>query len=186
MVVNQIMNAVNGMSGNSGSDIQTGTRQPKYRGRQGYPRTLEASDFFDDSGTVSVSTGKYERIGAWEVGARQYAEVGQGDPSLDPAEQGRPLIELKDDADAATTYAARLLHESAQDTETYKVVQDTGEAFKASNRSDRIVLSRASVSGYPRVGEDSRIVLEATFSDNGSGTISEANSSVRVPVTIYE
>lgn len=184
MVFNQLANAVGLNMGGGNQDQNLGTRTPPYKGKQGYPRTLNEESFMD--ATVSISGGKFELLGYYTVGAKQFAEVGQGDPTLDPAEQGRPRIELVDDGSTTLTGEIRLTHESAQGTQEYKIVQDDVDAFNVSNRNQRLVLSRASVDGYPRVGEDSKIGLWFRGDNVGSGTISRANSTVRLPVTIYE
>lgn len=186
MVFNQALQAVGlgNMSGNN-QEQSLGTRTPAYKGRQGYPRTLKETDLFNGS-TVDVSGDKFELLGYFTVGAKQFAEVGQGDPTLDPAEQGRPRIEIQDDTSTTLEGSIRLTHESAQGTQEFKIVEDTVDAFDAANRSDRLVLSRASVDGYPRVGEDSKIGLYFNASTTGSGVVSRSNSTVRLPVTIYE
>jgi len=174
------------MTGQNQENKNLGTRTPTYKGKQGYPRTLKESHFMD--ATVSISGGKYELLGYWTVGAKQFAEVGQGDPTLDPMEQGRPEIVIKDDASTPVelTGSVRITHESAQGTQEYKVIEDDLDAFGVSQRNQRLVLSRASVDGYPRVGEDSKIGIWFNADTTGSGTVSRANSTVRLPVTIYE
>ena len=183
MVINQALNAV-GLGSMNQDNNDLGTRTPTYKGRQGYPRTLKESDFMD--ATVDISGSKFELLGYFRVGAKQFAEVGQGDPTLDPAEQGRPQIVISDDTGTDLDGVVRLTHESAQGTQEFKIIEDTVDAFEASNRSDRLVLSRASVNGYPRVGEDSTIGLFFNAETTGSGVVSRSNSKVRLPVTIYE
>ena len=136
-------------TGQNQENQNLGTRTPTYKGKQGYPRTLKEKHFLD--ATVDISGGKFELLGYWTVGAKQYAEVGQGDPTLDPAEQGRPFIEIVDDGSTTLEGSVRVTHESAQGTQEYKVIDDDVDAFGVSNRNQRLVLSRASVDGYPRV-----------------------------------
>lgn len=185
-MLNQIMSnlGLGQMTGQSQENQNLGTRTPTYKGRKGYPRTLREQDFLD--ATVDISGGKFELLGYFTVGAKQFAEIGQGDPTLDPAEQGRPQIEIVDDASTTLSGVVRLTHESAQGTQEYKVIQDDMSAFNISNRNQRLVLSRASVDGYPRVGEDSKIGLWFNADTTGSGTVSRSNSTVRIPSTIYE
>jgi len=186
MVIQQLANTVtNALGGNAnGSKSQLGSQTPTYRGKRGYPRTLRTSDFF--SGQVNISTGKFEELGKFIVGAKQFAEVGFGDPTLDPQEQGRPQIDLQDGSSNVIEGTIRVTHESAQGTQEFKILEKPLDTLREGTRSERLVQPRASTAGYPRVGEDSKIGLFVNATNNQNGNVDDANSTVRLPVTIYE
>lgn len=172
-----IQNAL-GMGGGNGS-----SDGPTYRGKKGYRRTLQQDDFFTSN--VSYTTGTWEEAGAFTVGAKQFAEVGQGSSNLDPQEQGRVRVHLEDTADTTLNGSVRITHRNATSTQEFKIVEENLGEIDQSTRSERVVAPRASTQGFPRVSEDSDIVLKFNAT-NGNGTLETTDSIVRLPITIYE
>jgi len=182
MVINQLRNA---FSMGNGNNSQLGTRTPTYRGVQGSPKTLTEDDLMD--GDVSITAGEKELIGRFVVPSQTFAETGQGDPSLDPQEQGRPLIDLQDsNASDDVLGEIEIRHESATGKTSLRVVNDTLGAFRTSTRSERLVLPRARTSNVNPVREDSQISLFFIPSAVGTGTVSKSDTKIELPITIYE
>jgi len=167
---------------NLASDLLGQGQQDRTKGMTGFEKTLDTSDFFTSD--VSVSSGKYNLLGYYTVGAQQLVELGQGTNKLEPMEQGRPFVKLQNSSPSVLDGFIKLTHESAQGTETQKIIEERTEAFNESTKSERIVMPRASTRGFSKVKEDSKIGFY--FKPDSDGTVSQSDCTVRIPATVYE
>lgn len=172
------MNLLNQLMGGGDSNPNRAT----YRGKPGYERTLQLDNF--TTSDVSVEPGRFNEIGRFQIGAGQFAEVGVGSVNDNAESQGRPLIDYQDSTPSGISGVHRVLHENATQTQSQKVLQRRSDDLNISNRNERVTLPRVSQKGYARVTEDSFIVLE--FKPDSSNTVATAESTVSLPVTIYE
>jgi len=169
-LTDQLMNAVNQDS--SGSNLGAGN-----------PVTLTQDQFYT-SDQSNLDSGKYNLLGAFEVGAKRQAEVGQGNRSLEGIEQGRPFIDFQDGTPEPVDGDVRVRHEDPYGNNGRTIIEERTEEFRTEDKNQRIVLPRASTQGFPMVTEDSRIAIYLNPDVDGA-TVNASNSKVRLPITRY-
>jgi len=171
-ILDQVMNAVNGDQGNTNPNAV------------GNPVTLTREEFFTNDQTA-LDAGKYNLLGAFEVGAKRQAEYGQGTRQLEGIEQGRPFIDFQDTTPSNVDGDVRLRHEDPYGNNGVTILEERSEEFRQSDKNQRIVLPRASSQGFPRVSEDSRLALYFDPDTDGV-TVSASETTVRLPITRYQ
>lgn len=172
------------VGGRLGNALSGGSNQKNQRKRSKFERTLRIADFFD-SNTNSLPADKYSQLGTFEIKAQLEATLGQGDASLSPEAQGRPLIDIQDDAGNNEDGFIKLTHENATGNSVDVVLEKRTEEFRVSTRSERIVMPRATAKqGVDRLEQDEQIGLY--FKPDSSDVVSSSKSEMELPVTFYE
>ena len=152
----------------------------------GYKKMLKTSDFF--TADKSCASGQYTLLGYYTVGAQQLACVGQGAKGVNPMQQGRPyIIMYTNDATPVQKEGwIKVTHESAQGTNTAKILEERTEEFTQSTRSERLCLPCQTEVGFLPVKQDSKIGLY--FKPDATCTIGfdTGETDIRLPITIWE
>lgn len=172
------------VGGRLGQALSGNSQNQKASKRSKFERTLRTADFFD-SDTNTLPADKYNQLGTFEISAQLEATLGQGDASLSPEAQGRPLIDVQNDSPGDYDGFIKLTHENATGNSVDVVVERRTEEFRVSTRSERIVMPRATAKqGVDRLEQDEQIGLY--FKPDSSDVVSASDTQMELPVTFYE
>jgi len=178
------MSALSGLVGGKLGQMVSGGNQKKRSNGQEYERILKETDFFTGT-TNTLSSGKYHQLGVYSIPPQLEAELGQGDQSLDPMEQGRPYFEVQNGSAAVQPGFLKLTHENSTGNDKNTVVERRSEEFNQSTRSERIVMPKATTkSGISKQGEDDAFGLY--FKPDSDTNVDASNSTGQIPATFYE
>ena len=147
-----------------------------------YPKTLTKTELLnkvDSTSGLAVSSGKWNRLGAYTIPAQQIIQLGQGDPRL-PANQGYIYVFIKDTSNAEVTGKVRLMISDANEV-NYQVIFEEREDVLHGDISDKNKMKAFPLD--PRQAkEDDKIILE--IYPDADKTVSLTNSTVLVPSTV--
>jgi hypothetical protein len=153
---------------------------------KGYKKMLKTADFF--KADKNCEAGQYTLLGYYTVGAQQLACVGQGAKATNPMQQGRPYIKVmsNDVTPIEVVGWIKITHESAQGTNTQKILEERTEEFNQSTRSERLCLPCQTEVGFLPVKQDSKIGIY--FKPDGTDEIGfdTGETDIRLPITIWE
>jgi hypothetical protein len=154
------------------------------RGRPaGFPKTLNAVDL-NLSTDPCPNTTSWFRIGHYTVPAQQQLAVGYGDADH-ASNQGYLYIDIHDAATGAQIEGKiRIGITNANETSTFIVFEERTEVLRGSLSDKAQKIAFPEQRGFPRVGEDSMIILE--IMEDAAETADPAVTTILVPVTVYQ
>lgn len=150
-----------------------------------FNKKLRESSFTEFGGDVASGDG-WHRIAEFVVPAQESYRWGYG--KADNADnQGYMYVELNDGADTQWEGQIRLIQANAQETNIVPVFEDDLSTLDGSKTDKTQQVPLPEQVQQPRVGRDSKLALEIRHDnyEDVDGEVSEANSDVILPVTVY-
>jgi len=152
------------------------------QGGQKFSRTLTKGDFME--GDVSPSTTEWIRLGEDVVNPQQSVRFGYGDAEH-PDNQGYLYVLLKNASSGVEVDGkVRLAQVNALETRKIVVYEERTEVLSGSTSDKSKKIALPEQAQFPRVGEDSRLILEILM-DAEDEDISKADSTILIPVSVY-
>ena len=150
---------------------------------QKFPRVYNKSDFGLTS-DVTCQPNMWTTIGTVTVPAQQYITFGIGTVANGVDTREVCYIDLKDGSDAAVDGKVRLVLANANLTKEIVVAEQRTERLRASqnDKTQGFLLGE-----YPvKAREDSKLLIKFYPDSSSAVTVSATNSTLLVPVTVYQ
>jgi len=145
---------------------------------KGFPRTLTVADIM--SADVAVATGKFNKLGEFQIPAQQGYEWGYGS-AAQPENQGYLYVSLKIAAGTQVEGKLRLVVSDANETKKVVIYEERTEVLRGSttDKTQKVPLPRTG----PRASEDDKLILE--LQPDSAVTVATTASTLLLPVTGY-
>jgi len=148
-------------------------------GGKGFPKTLTKEDF-GITGSISVKSGVWNKIGEFRVPPQQAYRWGYGTPNL-PYNQGYMYVFLKTSDGSEIKGKVRLVVSDANELNKVVVFEEREEVLHAAEAD--ITKQKALPEQGPIAREDDKLIIE--FMPDSDATINGSQTEVRLPVTVY-
>ncbi|WP_292464170.1 hypothetical protein [Methanolobus sp.] len=172
---------LNGLGGGFGGSAGS-------RGGKPFPRTLTIQDFA--AGDIECKAGQWTKIGEYVVPFQNEISWGQGSDNV-PDTLGFVYVDLHDDT--ATTAVQvegliRFVQKTANDTDDKIALEERTEMLRGSKTDKKNKIALPLQSQLPRVGAQSKLVIEIKTDANIiiSLTPASGESTVLAPITVFQ
>lgn len=156
--------------------------QPNSANSKRFSQSLKKRQMDSFGGTAQPDT--WNRIGEFIVPAQEQYRWGYG-RAKNPENQGYMYVLLQNTTPSEVTGSFRIAQTNAQETNKLVVYEDDSETLHGS-KSDRTQQKPLPEQvNKPKVGRDSKLILEFYPDSDGSVTVDSENSEIILPVTTY-
>jgi hypothetical protein len=148
-----------------------------------FPRVYTKSDFGITS-DITAQPSKYNKIGELTVPAGQFVTFGVGAVANGVDSREVAYIDLKDGTGTNIDGTIRLVLADPNEVRKIVVAEQRTERLRASatDRTQGFLLGEFKT----KAKEDSKLIIEFYPDSSSAVTISATNSSVQLPVTVYQ
>ena len=157
-------------------------------GKAAFKRTLNINDFM--SGNIACTAGEWQVLGENVVSAQNEISWGQGKETI-PDTLGFVYIDLMDDTSTTAVQVeglVRLVQKNANDAGDVIVFEERTEMLRGSTTDKKLKIALPEQVQVPRVGQDSKLVLEIKVDTTQTVDLTpdSGSTTVLLPVTVYQ